>query len=249
MDTKDTIIQALLGKPVNIVVDRPVGYCHNGTVYPVNYGYVPGVIAADGEEQDAYILGVSQPLTVFDGWVIGCIRRKDDCEDKLIVAPEGMYFHQAQIAEAVRFQEQYFDSTVISLFRKSCGVIPYREQAGQREYLLLLQTGMSWSFPKGHMEPGETEEETALRELYEETNLTAKLVPGASVVTEYHIPPQTRKQVVLFLGEVHGDIRLQPTEIASFRWVKRHELQEYLHPNTYAACAPLLPDDTQTGLS
>jgi inorganic pyrophosphatase len=98
-----------------VVVDRPIGYRHGDILYPVNYGYIPGILAGDGEEQDAYILGVDEPLSSFDGRVVGAVRRRNDSEDKLIVAPEGMIFHQRQIAEAVRFQEQYFDTSVISM--------------------------------------------------------------------------------------------------------------------------------------
>ena len=110
MSEREKLIQDMLGQMVHVVVDRPIGYDHKGLIYPVNYGYLPGVTAGDGEDQDAYILGVDRPLREFDGQVIGAVRRKNDCEDKLIVAPEGIVFHQAQIAEAVQFQEQYFKS-------------------------------------------------------------------------------------------------------------------------------------------
>jgi len=113
MDTRKQFIQDMLGKRVHLIVDRPIGYLHGDILYPVNYGYIPGILAGDGEEQDAYILGVSQPVSSFDGRVIGAVCRKDDCEDKLVVAPEGMLLHQGQIAQAVHFQEQYFDSYII----------------------------------------------------------------------------------------------------------------------------------------
>ena len=111
-EQRDQIISQWMGKSVHIEVDRPIGYRHGDIVYPINYGYIPGVIAGDGEEQDAYILGVTERLSSFDGYVIGAVRRENDCEDKLVVAPDGMLFDQAQIAQAVHFQEQYFVSTV-----------------------------------------------------------------------------------------------------------------------------------------
>lgn len=240
MTEREQLIRELLGKKVHVVVDRPIGYRHGDIVYPINYGFIPGVIAGDGEEQDAYILGVSAPVSSFDGRVIAAIRRRDDCEDKLVVAPEGMDFHQGQIRDAVQFQEQYFDSTVEAIFQKSCGVIPYRRNGPRREYLLLLQNNGCWSFPKGHMDAGESETQTALRELLEETGLTAALVPGVRTVSQYHISPLTRKQVVLFLGEVHGSVTPQEKEIANYRWVSSHELKNLLHPDTYEACAPLI---------
>jgi len=239
MDHREHIIQALMGETVHVEVDRPMGYRHGDILYPVNYGYIPGVIAGDGEAQDAYILGVSEPLSSFDGRVIAVVRRKNDSEDKLVVAPEGTVFHQGQIAQALHFQEQYFDSTVASLFQKSCGVIPFRKTGATLEFLLLLQTNHCWSFPKGHMEAGESEAQTALRELFEETALTAKLRTDLPVILEYDIDPNIRKQVVLFPGEVSGHIKPQASEILTFRWVSEEKIQNYLHPDTCSACSHL----------
>lgn len=114
MTARAQIIRDLLGSRVHVVVDRPIGYLHGDIHYPVNYGYIPGIIAGDGEEQDAYILGVSVPLTEFDGVVIAAAVRRDDLEDKLIVVPEGMTFTRTQIAAAVFFQEQYFDTFILT---------------------------------------------------------------------------------------------------------------------------------------
>lgn len=240
-EIRDQIITDNMGKIVHVVVDRPIGYQHGDIVYPINYGYIPGIIASDGEEQDAYILDVSEPLTEFDGQVVAAIRRKNDCEDKLVVAPVGSVYHQGQIAEAVHFQEQYYISKIDSLLRKACGVIPFRWNNGVKEYLILLQTNNFWSFPKGHMEPGETEEQTALRELFEETGLRARLISGKRAVSEYDMQPLARrKQVVLFLGEIEGNLVLQDTEVLNHKWVKASELKEYLHQDTYKACLELL---------
>ncbi len=108
---------AMLGQTVHIVIDRPIGYVHRTgayeTVYPVNYGYLPGVAGGDGEEQDAYLLGVSEPVTEADAAVVGVARRKNDVEDKLITAPEGTAFTKAEMAAAVRFQEQWFDTEIL----------------------------------------------------------------------------------------------------------------------------------------
>ena len=238
---REKIIQAYMGKEVHVVVDRPVGYQHGDLVYPINYGHIPGLIAGDGEEQDAYILGAYEPLAEFDGQVVAAIRRKNDCEDKLVVAPVGSVYHQGQIAEAVHFQEQFFDCKIDSLVRKSCGVIPFRVYNGIKEYLILLQTNNCWSFPKGHMEPWETEEQTALRELYEETGLRAGFIPGQRSVSEYdmHLPAR-RKQVVLFVGAVEGDLMLQESEVRDHKWVRAEELEAYLQPDTYRACKGML---------
>lgn len=241
MDWRSRSTRKLLGKVVTVQVDRPVGYLHGDILYPINYGFVPGLMGGDGEEQDAYILGVDTPLSDFTGRVIAVIRRHNDCEDKLVIAPEGLSFHQGQIAEAVHFQEQYFISTIDSIFQKSCGVVPFRWAGVEPEFLLLFQRGSgTWSFPKGHMEAGETEERTALRELFEETGFRTRLIPSARAATEYRISSVARKQVVFFLGEVHGEPKLQAKEIRSCRWVNPGELGQYLLPQVADAAKALL---------
>ena len=106
----------MIGRIVTVTIDRPLGSYHPkhpDIYYSVNYGYIEGIIAPDGEEQDAYILGVDIPLQTFTGEVIAVIHRKDDVEDKWVVAPEGMTFSKEKIEELTRFQEQYFASEVI----------------------------------------------------------------------------------------------------------------------------------------
>ena len=230
-----------MGKNVHIVVDRPIGYRHGSIVYPINYGYLPGVIAGDGEEQDAYILGIHEPVAEFDGVVVAAVYRKNDCEDKLVVAPAESIYHQGQIAEAVRFQEQYFDSIIVSSFEKSCGVLPYRQIDRQRQFLLVLESRSGcWSFPKGHIEAGETDVQTALRELYEETGLTAQLDTTRVASVEYPISSFARKQVVFYLGKVDGTPRVREGEIEKYKWVTAEDLKDYLFPDTYEACKSLL---------
>lgn len=238
---REKLIQELMGKEVHVVVDRPIGYQHGDIVYPINYGYIPGIIAGDGEEQDAYILGVNEPIAEFDGQVIAAIRRKNDCEDKIVVAPVGSVYHQGQIADVVHFQEQYFDTRVISCFEKSCGVLPYRMVNGQQEFLLVFETySKCWSLPKGHIEAGETDVQAAQRELYEETGLTAKLDTSRVTSIEYPISSFARKQVAFFLGEVTGVPKVREGEIDKFKWVTAEELKDYLFPDTYEACKTLL---------
>lgn len=106
----------MIGKIVSVTVDRPLGSCHPkypDLFYPVNYGYIEGIIAPDGEEQDAYILGISVPVKTFTGKVIAIIHRRNDVEDKWVVAPEGEVFTEEEIAARTCFQEQYFDSQII----------------------------------------------------------------------------------------------------------------------------------------
>ena len=102
----------MIGKIVKVTVDRPLGSYHpeyKDIYYSVNYGYVEGIFAPDGEEQDAYILGVDKPLKEFVGKVIDIIHRFDDAEEKWVVANENTSFTEDEIMNRVSFQEKYFN--------------------------------------------------------------------------------------------------------------------------------------------
>ncbi|MEE1055682.1 MAG: inorganic pyrophosphatase [Acutalibacteraceae bacterium] len=106
----------IIGKTVEVTVDRPLGTYHpnhNDIFYTVNYGYVDGVLAPDGEWQDAYILGVEYPIQKFTGIVIAVVNREDDIESKWVVAPKKMSFSKNEIIEKIKFQEKYFKSDVV----------------------------------------------------------------------------------------------------------------------------------------
>ena len=106
----------MLGNIVKVIVDRPLGSYHpehTDIYYPINYGYIEGIMAPDGEEQDAYILGVDEPVKEFSGKVIAIIHRHDDAEEKWVVAPVGQLFTAEEIKEKVHFTEQYFKSEII----------------------------------------------------------------------------------------------------------------------------------------
>ena len=81
--------------------------------YPINYGYIEGIMAPDGEEQDAYILGINEPVDKFTGKIIAIVHRKDDIEEKWIVTPENISFTKEKIMRQIKFQEKYFDSYII----------------------------------------------------------------------------------------------------------------------------------------
>ena len=106
----------MIGQIVKVVVDRPLGSVHpkhKDLIYSVNYGYVPDVITADCEEQDAYILGIDEPVAEFVGKIIAIIHRKNDIEDKWVVAPKNMSFSKEEIADLVEFQEKFFDTEIL----------------------------------------------------------------------------------------------------------------------------------------
>lgn len=110
-------VKSYLGKTVKIKIDRPINYVHRkenyALTYPVNYGYIPDVIAPDGEELDVYLLGVNEPVEEYTAFIIGIVHRENDVEDKLVAVPNAFsLMTKEEIEEAVRFQEQYYDSHI-----------------------------------------------------------------------------------------------------------------------------------------
>lgn len=104
-----------LGKSVKIVIDRQLGSKHpkHDFIYMVNYGYVPNTISGDGEELDAYLLGVFEPVKEYEGVVIAYIHRINDDDDKLIVVPDGIDYSDDAIRALTEFQERFFISKIV----------------------------------------------------------------------------------------------------------------------------------------
>ena len=112
---KSVIANDYLGKNVSIVIDRKLGTKHpkHGFIYMVNYEYVPNTISGDGEELDAYLLGVFEPVDEFIGKVIAVIHRTNDDDYKLVVVPDDRKYSDDAIRALTEFQEQYFESVII----------------------------------------------------------------------------------------------------------------------------------------
>ena len=106
----------MIGQKVKVVIDRPLGSYHpkhHDMLYMLNYGYIPNTMSPDGEELDAYVLGVHKPLDEFEGVVIAIIHRINDNDDKLVVMEKGRNYSDEQIRALTEFQEQYFESEIL----------------------------------------------------------------------------------------------------------------------------------------
>lgn len=104
-----------IGKNVSVRIDRPLNSKHpkHGFVYEANYGYVPNTVSGDGEELDAYVLGVNETVQEFTGKCIAVIHRTNDDDDKLIIVPEDKNPTDEEIRQFTNFQEQFFESEII----------------------------------------------------------------------------------------------------------------------------------------
>jgi inorganic pyrophosphatase len=110
-----TLAKQFLGKEVDVVIDRPLGSSHpkHGFIYEVNYGFLPGVIAPDGEELDVYYLGTDHAVDKANGVVKAIIHRLEDDDDKLVVMSKETTMTDEEIESAVLFQEKWFKHVLL----------------------------------------------------------------------------------------------------------------------------------------
>lgn len=114
-------------------------------------------------------------------------------------------------------------------YEKSCGAVVFTRVDGQVKFALVQQLQGFYGFPKGHIEAGESEQETALREIFEEIHIAPTLIEGFRTVDEHLIPnkPGVIKQVVYFLGEfADQEIVFQKEELLSAPLVSYEEAME-----------------------
>ena len=100
------------------------------------------------------------------------------------------------------------------IYEKSCGAVVFTKMGKDIKYLMVQNLDGIYGFPKGHMESGETEVETTLREVYEETNVNIELIDGFRKLDEYLVPKKdnTIKQVIYFLGEFQNQNMVYQSE-------------------------------------
>ena len=112
-------------------------------------------------------------------------------------------------------------------YEKSCGAVIFRNTSNKPELLLIKQVQGHWCFPKGHVEEGETELETASREILEETGLTVKFIDGFRHELSYSPSPGIHKDVIYFLAELTGGVpEVQEAEVAIMEWVNMDQVVE-----------------------
>ena len=114
-------------------------------------------------------------------------------------------------------------------YEKSCGAVIFRRTDVWNVLLIRHSKGRHISFPKGHVEPGETESQTAEREIWEETGLRVRVDRRFRAENRYNIRPDIQKLVVLFTAVTEqAELTLQPEEIAEAFWAPVEEANERL---------------------
>lgn len=180
-----------------------------------------GYAQASGvSNKPAYIVSKKHINDELDGVVIA-VATLSDGEEKLIVAPEGEIHYEPELRLILSKLNHVEVQSLRCLYEKSCGAIVfYRAKDNIKVLLVKNNNGRYWSFPKGHIELGEKEEETAVREIKEETDLTVKIIDGFREISDYCPFGKIRKRVVFFLAEAENDtVKIQESEIEDYIWV------------------------------
>lgn len=200
-----------------------------GELYRLNYGVIESP-QSGSEVRTAYVIGIDHPVKSFDGRVIAVIHRKNSGGDVYVVSPKSKKYIINDISEAVSFAEPEGSCTIECLYERSCGAVIYRNNGEARKFLLIKnKRSAHWGFPKGHIEKGETPEQTALREVLEETGLKIELLPEFTSRSEYTIQGKVEKNVTIFLAKALTNIvRLQEEEIDGFKWLGYNDAMKTL---------------------
>ena len=212
----------MLGKYIRVRVTNPI-FSFNSQrnfEYGLNFGSIESVKQGSQKYEGAYIMGISHPVHNFDGRVIAVVKKKDGARF-LVVAPKKSRYIKRDITKAIAFAEAEGEYNIDCLYEYSCGAVVYRVINGEYRFLLIKnKRSAHWGFPKGHVENDETPEETARREVLEETGLNIELIPDFESRSEYTIQGKVEKSVTIFLART-SDTRtiIQREEIEDYVWL------------------------------
>ncbi|MCL1951878.1 MAG: NUDIX domain-containing protein [Oscillospiraceae bacterium] len=220
----------LLGKFVRVRVTHALGSpCGEGT-YGANFGELAGPALPEAERPDGvFILGPRHPVRLFEGRVAALLFCGDG-RRYAVAAPGNSRYIVGQIRRALRFALDPGSYRIHCLYERSCGAVVFHRAEGELRFLLIRnRRSANWGFPKGHVENYETAEQTARREVREETGLRVRLLPGFSCQSEYVISGVIEKSVTIFLAEADDrHVTAQEAEIEDYLWADYHKAMRML---------------------
>lgn len=183
--------------------------------------YSGHINSQDVQNKNAYIVSRKHLNEYFDGIVVAVAEFDGLDEQRLIVAPVGEIFYEPELRNMLARLKNISLKSISCLYEKSCGaIIFYKNKQNTKVLLVKNNNGRYWSFPKGHIEDGENEHQTAIREIKEETGLDVVIEKGFREISEYCPFGKIRKRVVFFLAQAFTDnVKIQEEEIDSYIWV------------------------------
>ena len=184
-----------------------------------------GFIVGSRDTRQVYIITDSELHGTMDCIVIAAAVGETGMQTRLVAAPPDEVFYEPDIVERLSMTSVKYRK-INCIYEKSCGAVIYRINEKNDVCILLVKNhnGKCWTFPKGHIEMGENEQQTALREIKEETGLSVEIIPGFRQTSSYRPFGKIRKTAVFFLAKADKSIvSMQPSEIDYYLWVSIDE--------------------------
>lgn len=181
-----------------------------------------------GGLQQVYIISDRELHGEIECTIIAEVSSEKYSRIRFVAAPAGYIYYEPEIRKRLCRKSVAFDK-IVCVYEKSCGAVVYhRTRLGVIKVLLVKNhNGKCWTFPKGHVEQNETEQQTAVREIKEETGLDVVIEPGFRHTSTYRPFGKTKKQVVFFLAKADASaVNLQKSEIDYYLWAT---LDEAMH--------------------
>jgi 8-oxo-dGTP pyrophosphatase MutT (NUDIX family) len=189
-------------------------------------------VSQDLRQQILYMIGRQGTSRILKAKIIALVQFSGvDNRYFPVVAPLSSAYYAPELQILL---EKAAKKPVVSLrcmYEKSCGAVIYHMRDGSPKFLLIKNLkSQHWGFSKGHIEAGETEEQTARREIREETGLEVQFISGFRSMLLYAIHEHFTKHVVFFLAQTSDPtVRLQISEIEQASWVSYEDGIRMLH--------------------
>lgn len=212
----------MLNKTIRVKITKPYGCpCpEKASSYKLNFGR--GTVLTDKGivETDAYIIGITHPVKKFEGKIIAVIKRSNNTTC-VVAANKNTRYVNCDIIPLIEPIEKRGTYHLDCLYENSCGAIVYRYINGLPRFLLIKNKRSShWGFPKGHMELGETQLDTARREVLEETGINIDIIEDFCCTSDYRIGGKVEKSVAIFLATTKDtQTIIQHEEIEDYIWL------------------------------
>lgn len=210
----------MLGKIVKVAID----HAKRGYVSKVGKsmycGKIVDSIQNDLIDKSAYVMIRGDIGEIFEGVIIAVLNKNEIDKRCFIVAPRGLIYYEPEIRDMLSKVKNQPIHSLQCRYEKSCGAVVIN---GERENLRVLlvknRNAAHWSFPKGHIEKGENEQQTAIREIWEETGLDVSIINGFRETSDYYSFGSAKKRVVFFLARSYTKrVTLQMEELSSYIW-------------------------------
>lgn len=213
----------MLGKYVRVKVTHPI-HSHNAeedVTYDLNFGKIEGGRRFNLTIKGAYIMGISHPVRSFDGRVIAMVKYDGENAVYLVVAPKSTRFINIDIIAAMGFALNNRVYSLDCLYERSCGAVVFRRIGDTIRFLLIKnRRSAHWGFPKGHVEMNEDDQQTAYREVLEETGIRIKIFPDFVTKSQYSIQGKVEKSVNIYLATTQDtNTVIQKEEIEDYIWL------------------------------